>query len=93
MSNKALSIENSFTKKNILVLDGVWYIGKVWLSLILKHVPEVENICVLMLSCKDEIALKKFDSIYTNSRVFSYLKEKTETTSEEFNATKRICLK
>lgn len=76
MEQKALSIRDTFAKKKILLLGGLGFVGKVWLSLLCDKVDSEHKVYLLVRPKKEKTAQERFQEAYENSPVFGLLRQK-----------------
>lgn len=72
-------LKDVFSGKRILVTGATGYVGKVWVSWILHHFPDIEELVLLIRPNKDYSAVERFEQIAATSPVFRPLRE-THTT-------------
>jgi thioester reductase-like protein len=82
----ALSIHRAFAGKHILLTGASGFVGKVWLALVLQHVPTVAKIYVLLRKKALRPAIDRFEKIVANSPVFKPLHEQHGAGLAEFVA-------
>lgn len=82
----ALSIHRAFAGKHILLTGASGFVGKVWLALVLQHVPTVAKIYVLLRKKALRPAIDRFEKIVANSPVFKPLHEQYGAGLAEFVA-------
>jgi fatty acyl-CoA reductase len=85
-----LSVRESLTGKNILLIGFTGFIGKVWLAKILEEVPDVACVYLLIRRQRSTTARRRFEKIVAESPLFenlhirygddfgAFLSEKTE---------------
>ncbi len=68
-----LSIHRAYRGKHILLTGASGFLGKVWLSLMLDRIPEIEKIYVLIRRKRDTGAWERFEEIVATSYAFEPL--------------------
>ncbi|MGD1209956.1 MAG: SDR family oxidoreductase [Candidatus Acidiferrales bacterium] len=68
-----LSVREALRGKQILLIGGTGFIGKVWLANLLTELPEIGRIYLLVRSSKSATALERFERIFEESPVFDKL--------------------
>jgi Male sterility protein/haloacid dehalogenase-like hydrolase len=68
-----LSIHDALRRKEILLIGATGFIGKVWLTNLLRDVPEIGRIYVLVRSNRSTTALERFQRVVEESPVFEPL--------------------
>jgi len=68
-----LSVREALRGKQILLIGGTGFIGKVWLANLLTELPEIGRIYLLVRSSKSATALERFERIVEESPVFDKL--------------------
>jgi Male sterility protein/haloacid dehalogenase-like hydrolase len=64
------SVRESLDGKNVLLIGGTGFIGKVWLANLLEHIPEIGRIYLLVRPNRSQNALERFQRIVEESPVF-----------------------
>lgn len=67
------SVRQALRGKNILLIGGTGFIGKVWLANLLTDLPEIGRVTLLIRSHKIATALRRFQRIVEESPVFEPL--------------------
>ncbi len=70
-----LSIRESLSGKNILLIGFTGFIGKVWLAKVLQEIPNVGKIYLLIRRQRSTTAQRRFEKIAAESPVFDKLHE------------------
>jgi len=68
-----LSVREALRGKQILLIGGTGFIGKVWLANLLTELPEIGRIYLLVRGNKSATALERFERIVEESPVFDRL--------------------
>ena len=68
-----LSVRESLRGKNILLIGGTGFIGKVWLANLLADLPEIGKVFLLIRRDRSTTALERFERIVNESPVFEPL--------------------
>src|SRR5579871_2184437 len=68
-----LSVREALRGKQILLIGGTGFIGKVWLANLLQDLPEIGKIHLLIRSHKTATAMQRFQRIMEESAVFEPL--------------------
>lgn len=77
MSNaKHLSVREALAGRNIFLTGGSGFVGKVWLSMVLTHLPEVGRIYVFLRPKASVPAKQRFEKMLNTSPVFRPLHER-----------------
>ncbi|MGH9776375.1 MAG: SDR family oxidoreductase [Candidatus Acidiferrales bacterium] len=71
-----LSVREALRGKNILLIGGTGFIGKVWLAHLLTHVPEAGRVTLLVRRNRLRTAWQRFQMAVEESPVFEPLHEK-----------------
>ena len=71
-----LSVRESLGGKKILLIGATGFIGKVWLSNLLRDVPDVGKVYLLIRRTKSVTALERFERLVGESPVFEPLWER-----------------
>jgi fatty acyl-CoA reductase len=71
-----LSPRESLRGKNILLVGGTGFIGKVWLANVLTDIPDVGKVYLLIRRQRSATALRRFERIMEESPVFDPLHER-----------------
>jgi len=71
-----LSVRNVLRGKQILLLGGTGFIGKVWLANLLSELPEIGRVHLLIRGHRSATALERFERMVSESPVFDVLAEK-----------------
>jgi hypothetical protein len=71
-----LSVRAVLRGKQILLLGGTGFIGKVWLANLLSELPEIGRIHLLIRGHRSATALERFERMVSESPVFDVLAEK-----------------
>jgi thioester reductase-like protein/phosphoserine phosphatase len=69
----SLSVRDSLRGKNILLIGGTGFIGKVWLANLLADLPEIGKVFLLIRRSRSTTALERFERIVNESPVFEPL--------------------
>ena len=72
----SFSVRNALRGKQILLIGGTGFIGKVWLANLLSDLPEIGRICLLIRSHRSATALARFERILRESPIFESLAER-----------------
>ena len=83
-----LSMRQTFTGKQILLLGATGFIGKVWLSMLLEDLPEVGRIYLLIRKSGSRSALNRFEKLMAESPVFQGLHQHHGAKLGEFLASR-----
>ncbi|HTV58576.1 MAG TPA: SDR family oxidoreductase [Verrucomicrobiae bacterium] len=75
-SRPPLSVHAALEGKQILLIGGTGFIGKVWLAGILSEVPEIGRMYLLVRRSRSKSGLERFQKIVEESPVFENLAEK-----------------
>src|SRR6202041_1760903 len=75
-ATKRLSVHASLAGKNILLIGGTGFIGKVWLANLLSDVPEIGKIFLLVRRNRSTTALEGFQKMVENSPVYGPLAQR-----------------
>jgi thioester reductase-like protein len=73
---KPLSVHASLAGKNILLIGGTGFIGKVWLANLLSDVPEIGKIFVLVRRNRSTTSLERFQKMVETSPVYGPLAQR-----------------
>lgn len=77
MSNAPhLSVREALAGRNIFLTGGSGFVGKVWLSMVLTHLPEVGRIYVFLRPKASVPAKQRFEKMLNTSPVFRPLHER-----------------
>jgi len=68
-----LSVRDSLRGKNVLLIGGTGFIGKVWLANLLADSPEIGKVFLLIRRSRSTTALERFERIVNGSPVFEPL--------------------
>jgi long-chain acyl-CoA synthetase len=68
-----LSVRDSLRGKNILLIGGTGFIGKVWLANLLADLPQIGKVFLLIRRSRSTTALERFERIVNESPVFEPL--------------------
>ena len=71
----ALSVRETLAGKNILLIGGTGFIGKVWLTSLLTDLPEIGRIYLLVRHNRASTAVERFQRVLEESPVFESLAE------------------
>jgi hypothetical protein len=71
-----LSVRTALRGKQILLIGGTGFIGKVWLANLLGDLPEIGRIHLLIRGHRSASALERFERMVSESPVFDALAEK-----------------
>ena len=74
-----LPVRESFRDKHLVVTGVIGFLGKVWLAMVLDHLPEVRRVTVFARGKAREDAHARFERIYRSSPAFRPLREKLGT--------------
>jgi alcohol-forming fatty acyl-CoA reductase len=72
----ALSVRAVLRGKQILLLGGTGFIGKVWLANLLSELPEIGRVHLLIRGHRSATAFERFERMVSESPVFDVLAEK-----------------
>jgi long-chain acyl-CoA synthetase len=75
-ANNVLSIRETFAGKHVLLTGASGFVGKVWLTMMLEHVPEVGSIRVLLRRKALLSARERFEKMVNGSPAFGPLHER-----------------
>ena len=76
-NNRApLSVRATLSGKQILLIGGTGFIGKVWLANLLTELPEIGRVHLLIRSHRSATALERFERMVSESPVFDKLAER-----------------
>jgi thioester reductase-like protein len=82
--SETLSVRQTLTGKNILLIGVTGFIGKVWLAQLLNEVPQIGKIYLLIRRQRTTTAQRRFEKIFEESPVFDPLQEKLGARFTEF---------
>ncbi|MGA3295320.1 MAG: SDR family oxidoreductase [Candidatus Acidiferrales bacterium] len=71
-----LSVRDALRGKEILLIGGTGFIGKVWLASLLSDLPEIGRIHLLVRERRSATALERFERLAAESPVFDRLAER-----------------
>jgi alcohol-forming fatty acyl-CoA reductase len=71
-----LSVRASLRGKQILLIGGTGFIGKVWLANLLTELPEIGRVHLLIRAHRSATALERFERMVSESPVFDKLAER-----------------
>jgi hypothetical protein len=71
-----LSVRATLRGKQILLIGGTGFIGKVWLANLLTELPEIGRVHLLIRGHRSATALERFERIVSESPVFDQLAER-----------------
>lgn len=83
-----ISIRSAYAGRHVLLTGASGFLGKVWLVMLLDHIPEVERIYVLIRPKARRPAIKRFEKMVANSPAFSPLHDKYGADLGEFLVSK-----
>lgn len=75
-SNGAANLEQSLRGKHLLVTGVTGFLAKVWVAMLLDHVPDIGRFTLLIRSNKKHQASDRFEKIFRSSPVFRPLRER-----------------
>ena len=78
-----LSIRETLAGKHILLTGASGFVGKVWLAMVLHHIPQVGRIYILLRG-KGRGVKERFEKIVNESPVFKPLHDAHEGRMSEF---------
>src|SRR5690606_638886 len=81
---KPLSLRHVFSQKNLIVVGGTGFLGKVWLSLILDRFPDIGQIYLVVRPKGDLSSEERFHKKVLTSEVFVPLRQKYGDDFESF---------
>lgn len=70
-----LSVREAYAGKHVLVTGVTGFLGKVWLAMVLDHVPDVAKLTVLARGKKGQSAHDRFEQIAETSPAFRALRQ------------------
>lgn len=73
---QALSIHEAFRGRHVLLTGVTGFLGKVWLAMLLEHVPDVGRLTVIVRGRRGEDAVQRFRRIVERSPAFRPLRER-----------------
>lgn len=76
ISSDTLSIRETFAGKHVLLTGASGFVGKVWLTMMLEHVPEIGSIRVLLRRKALLTARERFEKMVNGSPAFAPLHER-----------------
>jgi hypothetical protein len=71
-----LSVRESLTGKNVLLIGATGFIGKVWLAKVLNDLPEIGKVWLLIRRDRSVSAQRRFEKIVEESPVFEAFHER-----------------
>ncbi len=74
-SNQAISIQDTFAGRHVLLTGASGFLGKVWLAMVLHRVPNVGKIYVLLRPKAQRSAVDRFERMVATSPAFKPLHE------------------
>ncbi len=83
-----ISIRRAYTGRHVLLTGASGFLGKVWLVMMLDHIPEIERIYILIRPKARRPARKRFEKMVASSPAFKPLHEKFGPELGEFLARK-----
>ena len=76
IGNARLSVRAALRGKQVLLIGGTGFIGKVWLAQVLSAVPEIGRVILLVRPNRSKPGLERFQKMVEESPVFEVLAEK-----------------
>ena len=69
------TLKDVFKARRIVVTGATGYVGKVWVSWMLSHFPDLEQLVLLIRPKTDQTAAERFTEVVATSPVFRPLRE------------------
>jgi long-chain acyl-CoA synthetase len=79
-----LDLGRLFAQKTLVVVGGTGFLGKVWLSFLLAHFPEIERVFLVVRPKAGRTAQQRFDEEILHSPVFDPLRGRYGAAFHEF---------